>query len=108
MALRLSSLSVTGDGSDQAVHSDEKGRVQYSSEVGYCFVDLGPIWGHQPKSLKEEITSQTIHAQILSFDNGEQFDQHGMLVQDVCPVPQVLISRLILLTLFYCPFDRSQ
>jgi hypothetical protein len=108
MALRVSSLSATGDGSDQVGHSDEKGKLQYSSEVGYCFVDLAPIWGHQPKRLNEEITSKTIHAQILSFDNGEQFDQHGSLVQDACPVPQVLISRLILLTLFYCSFDRSQ
>lgn len=92
LALRLSSVDVDGDGQDQLAHTDDRGRLHYSSEVGSCWVDLGPLWRRLDSMKREKgsgFSTVTCHAQMLSLDDTEPFDQHGELSKGPAPVAEV-------------------
>jgi len=86
LSLRLSSVDLSDDGSDKLAHADESGTLHYSSEVGFCWVDLRPLWARIDVA-KSSFATVMCHAQISSSDAMQSFDQHGDLTCD--PVPEV-------------------
>lgn len=88
LSLRLSSVDLGDDGNDQLAHADESGTLHYSSEVGFCWVDLRPLWARINQN-KSSFATVMCHAQICSLDNMQSFDEHGDLSSGVDPVPEV-------------------
>lgn len=132
ISLRLSSLPSANDGdgggsdnqSTKTNNDDGRKGSQSPSEVGYCWVDLSPIWAKVPtaKSLSRgqrnggggtEISSPvnratvTCHTRVLSFDGTEEFDQHGQVVRGPDPVPQRLELELKVTT-EVIPLERTR
>jgi len=44
LSLALFAVPIGDDGHERVVHSDEKGKLHYASEIGHCWVDLKPLW----------------------------------------------------------------
>jgi hypothetical protein len=74
--------------SDSILNSDENGKLQYEKEIGYCFVDMAPLW----HSVKQDETSngggtpekatQSYHLKVWSCHGIHEFDEHGDLPDD--------------------------
>lgn len=84
LSLRLSSADMSEDGRDQLTHTDDSGTLHYSSEVGFCWVDLRPMWTRIETS-KSTFTTVMCHAQICPSDAIQTFDEHGDLITDSMP-----------------------
>ena len=92
LCLRLSSVALDAEGRDQVSHTDDNGRLMYSSEEGYCWVDMTTIWkrGNSP--------TVSCHAQVWSLETTEAFDQHGDLLERLSPWPERLELELQITT----------
>ena len=78
ISLKVSRLSKSNDGREEANLADDKGTTQGLTEIGCGFVDLCPIW----EQISEEIESLPAfdsETKIFLFENAEEFDQHGEL-----------------------------
>jgi Phosphatidylinositol 3- and 4-kinase len=92
LCLRLSSVALDEQGHDQVSHTDDNGRLHYSSEEGYCWVDMTPMWK------RGNGATVSCHAQIWSLEATEAFDQHGDLLEGLSPVPERLELELKITT----------
>ncbi len=92
LAVRLSSISFESNGSESIALSDESGATYYSSEVGFSFLSLSELWRNG--------SSNNCTAQVKIFDYSTQpeFDQQGLLLEDMKSCHQV--SRHIPLYLY--------
>ena len=84
LSMKLASLAVTDEGKEKLQHTDVQGRLHYSMDAGYCWVDLSSLWDRiipPADSLKVPSTQVTVrcHAQISSPPpgNGDEFDHSG-------------------------------
>ena len=84
LSLRLSSVELDQQGQEQLLHTDQNGKLYYSAEEGYCWVDMSPMW-------KEgNSTTVSFSSQIWSLETTEAFDQHGYLMEGLSLVPERL------------------
>lgn len=88
LSLRLSSVDLGEDGNEKLAHADESGTLHYSSEVGFCWVDLRPLWARIDPS-KSVFATVMCHAQICSLDSIQSFDDHGDFCASVDTNPEV-------------------
>lgn len=84
LSMKVASLAVTDEGNEKLQHTDIRGRLHYSMDAGYCWVDLSSLWdrvvppANSPKVPGTQLTVRC-HAQISSPPpgNGEEFDHSG-------------------------------
>ncbi len=92
LSLRLSSVAFSEAGHDQFSLSDESESLHYTSDVGFCWVDLRPVW-HRATVNQDTMTpchaTATCHAQLWSFDAVGDFDENG-------EVPEASVSEVSL------------
>ncbi len=92
LSLKLSSVTVSDAGNDQVSYSDDSGRLQHASEVGYCWIDLRPVWNravfNQETTIPRHATV-TCHAQVWSLDTSTAFDDNGEMTDVPLVVAEV-------------------
>ncbi len=76
MEIRLSSISFDNNSSENIPLSDESGTNYYSSEVGFSYVNLRELW-------KKGSSNFTIQVEVFDYNNQPEFDQQGLLVDDI-------------------------
>jgi hypothetical protein len=95
LSLSVSTVSIGSDGHEQVVHSDDKGTLHYTSEIGHCWVDMKPLWDRIDSGGHKTLSSTvSCHAQVWSLQSSEPFDQHGELRNGMAPVPERLELEL--------------
>ena len=84
LSMKVASLAVTDEGNEKLQHSDIQGRLHYSMDAGYCWVDLSSLWDRViPPANSQKVPGMQVtvrcHAQISSPPpgNGEEFDHSG-------------------------------
>lgn len=92
LCLRLSSVPLDQEGQDQVAHTDDNGKLHYTFEEGFCWVDMMPMWK------RDTGATVSCHAQIWSLEATEGFDQHGDLMEGLSPVPERLELELKITT----------
>ena len=92
LCLRLSSVPLDQEGQDQVAHTDDNGKLHYTFEEGFCWVDMVPMWK------RDNGATVSCHAQIWSLEATEGFDQHGDLMEGLSPVPERLELELKITT----------
>jgi len=88
IALRLSSVSFDNSGKEQVALNDENGVVYYSTEVGFAHLSIRNLW-------KNGLSSRSSHrVNVFDFNDQEEFDQQGELIQGPKLVPERLSIEL--------------
>jgi len=83
LSMKLASHAVTDEGNELLQHTDTQGRLHYSMDAGYCWVDLSPLWDRVAPPANSILPSTQVtvrcHAQMSSPPpgNGDEFDHSG-------------------------------
>ena len=77
VAIRLSSISFENSGTANIALSDKNGASYYSTEVGFSYVNLNKLWERGSSS------NSTIHVDVLDYNSQPEFDQQGLLIDDM-------------------------
>eukprot|EP00934_Nitzschia_sp_Nitz4_P007645 Nitzschia sp. Nitz4//scaffold17_size182527//61404//65308//NITZ4_001846-RA/size182527-snap-gene-0.275-mRNA-1//1//CDS//3329539316//7635//frame0 len=67
--------------SDQIVQTDDQGKIEYTRDTGYSFIDLGPLWRRLQEGESSSVTTP-FKLNLLSFAHVPSFDDHGDLPLD--------------------------
>jgi hypothetical protein len=90
LSLRISEATLGDDGQEKIVAADRNGQLQYAKEVGFCWVDLGPMWPRLEKSSPgDESWTVSCHAEIFPMYAIQNYDDHGDLPDTLLPTPEV-------------------
>ena len=99
LSLRVSDATLGDDGQDKSATADRKGQQQYAKEVGFCWVDLGPMWQRLQKSSPgDDSWTASCHAEVFPMDVIQNYNENGDLPDTLSPTPEVryFVERMLL------------
>lgn len=100
------SLRIT-EGSDQIVGADENGMLEYEKEIGYCFVNIEPLWEEFSNDGKAVVT-RSFTSTVWSSQSMNNFDDHGDLREDCSNFPPEGIAIQIKVTVQVMPLASGR
>jgi hypothetical protein len=91
LSLRLSSVDTDSRGRDVVSHADEFGALSYSSDLGYCWIDLKPLWD----KAEAESRSATSARRIRVFSDDSESDPQVRVNTNAFVLFQIAISEFL-------------
>jgi hypothetical protein len=90
LSLSVSEATLGDDGQDKIATADRNGQQQCVKEVGFCWVDLGPMWQRLEKSSPSgDSWTVSCHAEVFPTDAIQNYDDHGDLPDTLIPTSEV-------------------
>jgi hypothetical protein len=90
LSLRVSEATLDDDGQDKIATADRNGQLEYTKEVGFCWVDLGPMWQRLEKSSpSDDSWTVSCQAEVFPMDTIQNYDDNGDLSDTLAPTPEV-------------------